>query len=318
MICLNCGHEMQESARFCARCGAPQTGTPARELTAARTTRIFGSPYVRALRRYWWLLLVGAGVAFIAAVAAVYRIDFGSVPPALEKRAQVSYTSSARLLVTSAEAPYFRTTVPRETEGSPDETGATETTTFMSAPDIGTLINHANLYPVLIESDEVDQIRQEQAGTLPGTVTARAIYAINSPSRFEISQVPVVEVFATSGTYGGAVKLAQATVRAFTTYVDRIQDEAKLEDEQRTVLQEIARPQTAVESGGSSLSLPLMLFVLISAAFAGLALLLDRLFPLGLLSSRRLRAFAGPDGEVATVEPSAEPELETRRSRAKV
>lgn len=316
MPCLNCGQEIHENARFCARCGAPQTGSPDRELSAARAARVFGNPYVRALRRFWWLLLVGVGVALIAAVASVYRIDL--VPPGLEKRAQVTYTASARLLVTSAEAPYFRTTVPRVTEAPAADGEEPSATTFISAPDIGTLITTANLYPILIASDEVQRLRQEMAGPLPGTITTRAIYEVNSPSRFELSQVPVVEVFGHSNTYAGAVNLAQATVDAFKTYVERTQDEAGLRRDERILLQQIQRPAGAVPSGGASLSLPLMLFVVVSAAFMALAILLDRLFPFGLLPSRRWRSVPSTQDEIGTEDPGPEPELETRRSRAQV
>jgi hypothetical protein len=271
---------------------------------------------VRALRRYWWLLLLGVGVATIAAVAAVYRIDFGSVPPTLEKRAQVTYTASARLLVTSAEAPYFRTTVPRTTEGGTSDGTATDATTFRSAPDLGTLISTANLYPVLIESDEVQRIRQEMAGLLPGSVTARAIYAVSSANRFELSQVPVVEIYASAGTYSGAVDLAQATVEAFKTYVDRNQDAANLQGGERILLQDLQRPEDAIASGGSSLSLPLMLFVVVSAAFAALAIILDRLFPARPFAPRRWGSVQLPRRGGGAREPSSEPEVESRRMKA--
>jgi hypothetical protein len=319
MHCLNCGHEIEANARFCARCGAPQTGASPHELPAARSPRLLGNPYVRALKRFWWVVVVGLGVALIAAVAAVYRIDLGSVPPSLEKREQVTYTSSARLLVTSAEGPYFRTTVERVSEGPP--TGEEEepsSTTFLTAPDLGTLISTANLYPILVESDEVQSIRQEQAGPLPGTVTSRAIYEVNSPSRFELSQVPVLEIYGSSDTYGGAVKLTEATVAAFQTYLDRTQDKANLRRDERILLEQIQRPTGAVASGGASLSLPFMLFVVISAAFAGLTILLDRLFPFGLLPARRWRAAPEPAGGADLGEAGAEPERRARRSKAQV
>jgi zinc ribbon protein len=319
MHCLNCGHEIEANARFCAGCGAPQTGASPYELPAARSPRLPGNPYVRALKRFWWVIVLGLGVALIAAVAAVYRIDLGSVPPSLEKREQVTYTASARLLVTSAEAPYYRTTVERVSEGPP--TGEEEepsSTTFLTAPDLGTLISTANLYPILVESDEVQSIRQEAAGPLPGTVTSRAIYEVNSPSRFELSQVPVLEIYGSSDTYGGAVKLTEATVAAFQTYLDRTQDKANLRQNERILLEQIQRPTGAVASGGASLSLPLMLFVVISAAFVGLTILLDRLFPFGLLPARRWRVAPEPAGGAELGEDGAEPERRARRSKAQV
>jgi RNA polymerase subunit RPABC4/transcription elongation factor Spt4 len=314
MSCLNCGHEIHEDARFCARCGAPQAGARDRGLAIVKTPLLSGNQYVRALRRFWWVLVLGLGIAAIAAIAAVYRIDFFSVPPSLEKRAQITYTSSARLLVTSAEAPYYRTTVTREISGEGDAT----TQEFAGAPDIGTLISAANLYPILIESDEVQELRQEMSGPLPGSVTTRAIYEVNSPSRFELSQVPVVEVFGFADTYAGAVEITQATVDAFMVYVDRTQDEAGLRRQERIFLEMIQRPEDAIASGGSSLSLPLMLFVVIAAAFFALAILLDRLFPLGFGLPRRWRPASQRADETGIGEPSSEPEPQTRRSKAQV
>ncbi|MGH3024513.1 MAG: zinc ribbon domain-containing protein [Gaiellaceae bacterium] len=315
MSCLNCGHEIHEGARFCARCGAPQTGPRDGGVAVAKSPLLSGNQYVRALRRFWWLLLLGLGIAAIAAIAAVYRIDFGSVPPSLEKRDQVTYTAVARLLVTSAEAPYFRTTVTTESPGEEGEPAIPEPA---GAPDLGTLISSANLYPILIESDEVRQLRQEMSGPLPGTITTRAIYEVNSPSRFELSQVPVVEVYGHSDTYAGAVNLTQATVEAFQVYVDETQDEAGLRRQERILLQEIQRPDSAISSGGGSLSLPLMLFVVVAGAFVALAILLDRIFPFGLALPRRWRTAPEPAEATADLgEEASEPKQARKRKRSK-
>jgi hypothetical protein len=233
--------------------------------------------YVRALRRFWWLLLLGTSIAVVAAIASVYRLDFSSIPPDVQKRAQVTYTASARLLVTSSDAPYFRRTVyarVTNADGSPGEP-----VIATGPPDIGTLISNANLYPLLIESDEVRQLRQEMHGPIPGSITAHAIYAVASPSRFELSQVPVIEVFAISGSYSTAVDLAQSTVDAFKVYVERSQDQADLQPEERILIQQLQRPAGAVASQESSRTLPLMLFVAILAAFVALAVALNRIFP---------------------------------------
>jgi zinc-ribbon domain len=316
MTCFNCGHEIDEDARFCMRCGASQQSRRARWSSA--TGAFSTNNVLDALKSYWWLLLIGVAVAGVAAITSVAKVDFGTMPPGLERRVPFTYTATARLLVTSAETPYFRTTVPRTTE-LPDGTG---TTTFRSAPDIGTLITSANLYPILIESDDVRSLREEMAGPLPGSVTARAIYAVSSASRFELSQVPVVEIYANASTYGGAVRLAGATVNAFTRYIDQVQDASNLEQEERILLKVLTRPDGAVASGGSSLSLPLMLFVLIVGAFAALALVLNRLFPFGIPFGRRLRVerrTARPADEELRTEPSeveGEPQPERSNVRA--
>ena len=315
MSCLNCGHEIPEDARFCGRCGAPQTssrdgGLREGGLAVVKPPLAAGNQYLRALRRFWWLLVLGLGVAAIAAILSVYRVDLSSM--GLEKKAQLTYTASSRLLVTSDEAPYVRHSITRDVAGAD---GSTQE--YTSAPDIGTLISAANLYPILIESDEVAKIRDEMAGPLPGSVTTRAIYEVNSPSRFELSQVPVVEVFGHAGTAGGAVAITQATVEAFRAYVDESQDAAGLRKQERILVQEIQQPAGAAASGGSSASLPLMLFVLIAAAFFALAILLDRLFPGGIRLPLRWRTAPAHAGEAALGEAGAEPEQRARRSKAR-
>jgi hypothetical protein len=316
MSCLNCGHEIPEDARFCARCGAAQTSTRdggLREggLAVVKAPAQTGNQYLHALGRFWWLLVLGVGIAGIAAILAVYRVDFSSM--GLEKKAQLTYTASSRLLVTSDEAPYLRHSITRDVAGAD---GTTQE--YTSAPDIGTLISAANLYPILIESDEVQELREEMAGPLPGSVSTRAIYEVNSPSRFELSQVPVVEVFGSAGTSADAVAITQATVDAFRAYVHQTQNAAGLRRQERILIQEIQQPAGATATGGTSASLPLMLFVLIAAAFFALAILLDRLFPAGIRLPLPWRAAPVPAGEGALGEAGAEPEQLARRSKARV
>lgn len=311
MSCLNCGHEISEDARFCARCGAAQTssrdgGLRDGGLAVLKTPAAAGNQYLRALGRFWWVLVLGLGVAAIAAILAVYRVSFS--PLGLEKKEQVTYTTSSRLLITSAEAPYVRTRVTQE------QTVGGEVQEYSSAPDIGTLITAANLYPVLIESDEVQELRDERAGPLPGVVTTRAIYEVNSPSRFELSQIPVIEVFGHAGSAGDAIAIARETVDAFKVYIRRAQSSAGLSPSERVLVEEIQKPSGAAASGGGSLSLPLMIFVLVAAAFFALAILLDRLFPAGIRMPRStpVPATEPPLGEAA---PAAD--QRPRRSKAR-
>ncbi|HSE82624.1 MAG TPA: zinc ribbon domain-containing protein [Gaiellaceae bacterium] len=318
MSCFNCGHEISQDARFCDCCGAPQSGARDGPLGVLKAPLLASNQYVRALKRFWWLLVLGLGVATIAALMSVYRIDLFSFPPTVEKKAGTTYTAYSRLLVTSDQAPYLRTRVDNEVTG-PDGS----VSVYSNSPDISTLITAANLYPILIASDEVLKLRNEMAGPLPGSITSRAIYEVSSPSRFELSQVPVVEVYGHADTSANAVEITKATVAAFLVYVDELQDDAALSRRDRILIQELQTPEGAVGSGGTSLSLPLMLFLVIAAAFVALAILLDRLFPAGLfpagISLRGLRRGAAapveePErGEAAS---AAEPERHAQtRSR---
>ena len=135
------------------------------------------SSYGPALRRFWWVL---------ASRRSCRRGD--RLPHGLHGRGRQPHEARAarlhrvaRLFVTSGEAPYLRTSVPRYTD-VPIGTGGTQTTErpltqVHDAPDTRTLVAAANVYPLLIESDDVARLRTELFGELPGEVTAQAIFS---------------------------------------------------------------------------------------------------------------------------------------------
>lgn len=232
------------------------------------------SPYLRALLRFWWVVVFGVLIAAVVAVLAVYRVDLG-VPPTLHARSLPTYSTGARVLVTSPEKPYFRTSVERELTTVAGEEGG-EAPVVNTAPDTGTLINAANLYPLLIESDQVAQIRLDRLGHVPGVVTAATVYAINRPGRFEPSRIPVIEIIALSNSPGNAARLAQGTVEAFQRWIRQQQQASDVKPEQRILIEQIQAPRGVIKTGGTSLSMPVLAAFAIMLAFAGLALLLDR------------------------------------------
>jgi hypothetical protein len=237
------------------------------------------NPYLRAARRFWWVLAFGLSLACLAAVMAVYRVELG-VPPTLTARERPTYTAGSRVLVTSGERPYFRVTVDKLVEapasGEGDEPGEI---LVNAAPDTNTLINAANLYPLLIESDQVATVRRELLGPIPGFVTAQAVFAINTPGRFEPSRVPVIQILANSDTPEAASRLATGTVEAFRTWIMRQQQGANIKQRERILIQQIQGPRDVVATGGTSLSMPVLAAFAILLAFGGLTLLLDRMFP---------------------------------------
>ena len=89
----------------------------ARARSRARTARAARRPdatgatasvagYAQALRRFWWVLAIGALFALLAALSARFTISV--FPPGLDEKEEVSYTAESRLLVTSADNPHFR------------------------------------------------------------------------------------------------------------------------------------------------------------------------------------------------------------------
>ncbi len=232
--------------------------------------------YLPVFRRYWWVIAIGVVVAVIGALASVY--DLRSFEPRSEKE----YSATARLLVTGANAAYFRTAVTDVSEfqrdGSTASADGTNTTVTSSrTPDISAYVRAANLYPILIESDQVQAFRDKLFGPPDGYVTANAMYQVATPGRFRLSEIPVVQIFGFSGTDEGARTIAQNTALAFMRWITNQQKAAGVPAETRILVREIQQPGEAAVSGGTPLALPLMIFAGILLAFGALAVLIDRI-----------------------------------------
>lgn len=286
--CPNCGHSIRDDDRFCASCGAPAQGDgrrqPVLNASEERPRRLTGgsaslSPYVRALRRFWWVLVVGAGVALIVAVSSLYRIELA--PPGLVEKTQITYTSSSRLLVTSQENSHLRyqTSIfadpPRRQDQAEED--ADPIVVNVVPPDVNTLVRAANLYPILIESDQVAEFRNQEYGPLEGSVTATGIYSVTAGNRVELSEIPVIQLVATASTAEGAVEIADKTAKAFIGWMRREQNADNLPPQDRILVQQLDTPAGAIPSEGASRTMPLLIFCVVFGAFCVLAVLLDRL-----------------------------------------
>jgi hypothetical protein len=228
--------------------------------------------YARALTRFWWVVVLGICLAVLG-MLFVYR------------SAQTSYVAVARLLVTSQAAPYLATNVEDITEvaGTTRRNSDIERTAVplvtRSAPDVNTLVRAANMYPFLIESDLVQSHRNKMFGPLPGEVSARALYAILTPVRFDPSEIPIIEIAGEAGRSAQAVRVTQATSDAFINWMQVEQRKAGIRFKDRVVVQVIKRPVEAVPLGGAAMSLLVFIGAAVLVAFVALAIVLDRTFP---------------------------------------
>jgi hypothetical protein len=235
-----------------------------------------GSPVGAALRRFWWLLVVGGVVGLVVAVSMVYKI------PSFEQRDGRTYTAQSRLFVTSPEGQYIRLSVPREVEtggaGRGDASGGGPAVTQVP-PNVQPLLAAANLYPLIIVSDDVTRLRMKMYGQLPGRVTANAYSAVSTPQRYSPAQIPVIDIFATSGSPKQAITLANATADAFGRWVRIEQNRAGLKPAERILIRELQVPQVAIPSPGPSWGIPMLVAIALVAAFGFLAVVLDQLYP---------------------------------------
>lgn len=230
-----------------------------------------------ALARFWWLVVVGVVVGVVVAVSIVYDV------PSFTPREQPVYTADARLFVTSSEGQYVRISVPRAiddtSEGITGRGGGGGPIVVEDLPNVQPLLAAANVYPLLIESDEVARLREEMFGPLPGDVIANAYSAVSTPQRYSPAQIPVIDIFATATTTKQATTLAGATAEAFTRWIRLEQDRAGVDPEARILIQQLRAPVDAFPSGGPSYGIPILAALAIMAAFGMIAVVLDQLFP---------------------------------------
>jgi hypothetical protein len=249
--------------------------------------------YLAALRRFWWLAAVGVVAGGLAAFLMVYSLQLS--PLKLAHRAKPTYAASTLLLVNSAANPYLRTavstaapatTTPRTGKRTAASLTPAARAATTHAPDTQTLVSAANLFPLLIQSDQISNRREKLFGKLDGTVTAKAIYSFVTPSRFKPSSFPVIQVTAAAAGPKAAKKLAQETTLAFTSWLVANQRASHVPRSERILVQELQAPSHATVTGRAKKSLPLAIGALVLAAFLGLAILLDRLIPPAQTSER--------------------------------
>lgn len=220
-------------------------------------------------------------LAVVVALATIYRI------PSFERRDAPTYTATARLLVTGSDAPYIRTSVTRTQELQRDEparparagqSSAGDTTIVQTGPpDVTAYVRAANLFPLLVESDQIRAERERLFGPTEGKVTARAIYAVSTPSRYTLSEVPVIQVFGEALTPPKAIKLTQDTADAFVSWMTGQQKKAGIPPRARILVQELQRPRQAIASPTASPMLMPIAFLGVAFVFGLLAVVVDRL-----------------------------------------
>ncbi len=301
--CPNCGQATRDDDRFCPSCGQPtdpRRGTAsivvedrsrraqAGAVAATASVNVLG--YLRALHRFWWVVAIGLAVALVAALSA--RFTIGLFPPSLEERDAVSYTAESRLLITSSDNPHFRSKetvqvpAPASSDGgtadeSQDQSadGEPNTVPLSSAPDLNTIVRNANTYPYIIESDRVADYRLREFGELPGSVSALGATSVVTANRVELSEIPIIRLVAVAGSPDDAVALADKTGKAFIGWLEDFQVDNQIPKTDRIVAQQLTVPRGALASAGPSTALPLLVFVVVFAAFCVLAVLLDRFMP---------------------------------------
>ena len=216
------------------------------------------SPTLHALVRFWWIVAAGLVAAVLVAGALAAQ-----QPSPL-------YTATENVLVTSPSAPYLRT-VPAATKAKPAATSTVQT-------DTQALVNAANLYPLLIQSEAVAKLREKLYGPARGTLAVSALASsTNTYGVYHPSPLPVITVKASAHRPAAAQKLAVDTVEAFDVWIVNRQKASGIPEAQRISVDRLGVKMRS--TGGTSYGLPLFAGFIVLLGFCGLAVVADRLRP---------------------------------------
>jgi hypothetical protein len=226
------------------------------------------------------VIALGVVVGAALALTSAYRVDLGSFPPKLTERESPTYSAGTQLEVTSPVEPYYRSAIDRPiVTPQTDEEDEPPNLVEEEEPGVQTLVLAANYYPHVIEGDEVKALRERLYGKIDGEVQASAIGATITPNRQEPGRLPFIQVVVTSDSPQNALKLAQSTADAFIRFVRLQQERRNIRPAQRLIVKQLRKPAQTFEVGGTSMNLPILIFIALTAVAVALAYLLDRIFP---------------------------------------
>jgi hypothetical protein len=227
--------------------------------------------YSTAFLRFWWVLLLGVVAGVVAAGAVV------------KHHKATTYSASSQLLVDSAQHPFLRSALgagaSAPTSKSSSAKSASGAGLLSPSGDAQVLVNAANFYPMLIQSDVVKTYREKHFGVIPGTVKAKAIGATQGINRYVPSIFPIIEIDTTAPSAADAVNLASVAAKSFEQWLTQQQVGKEIPDRQRISVLPIVTPTGASAQNHHHYSLAIIAGCAAFALFLGLAVMLDRLVP---------------------------------------
>ena len=244
----------------------------------------------RAVWRFGWLIVIGACIAALVPMLMLYKPKWPPTP-----RTRPTYVAKMQVLVDSPTGPFLRTQP--KVVGQSQARNVTPSSTNPVVPSVSdtkSLVDAANLFPLLVTSDEVAAIREKKFGVIRGQVAAKALFASQGVNRYRPGSVPVMEITAVARRPNPAVRLATGTATAFETWLANRQEQSNIPPNQRIVLRPIQAP-TVAKTGTAGMGLPILVGLAILGAFMGLAIALDRARP----RTKESRRAPRPVGEVS-------------------
>jgi hypothetical protein len=222
--------------------------------------------YFQVIWRFRYLVLGGIVLAVSLTLLSLFRVSSNGV----SFRQQNTWQATETVLLTQRGFPWGRTVFPYS-----QSTAAGQQVYTTPFADPGRFSSLAVLYAALANSDAV-HAQVKKGGPLGGIYVARVVVDRSLPSTATLPLV-AIDGFATSEA--GAISVARRATSAFTAYITRSQDEAKIAPRLRILTQATSVPNKAILARGRRLTVPIVVFMTVLIATIGLAFILENLRP---------------------------------------
>ena len=229
----------------------------------------------RTLWRFRVIAILGFGLAVLLTFLTVARVSFASGTPSVSYRQDERWTAATTLFITHEGFALGRALF-TDRDLVPVQSGNPDSGLVPRYADPGRFASYAVLYARLATSDTVRR-RMLRDGPLNGDVSAAPVTAAENPTNI----LPMLEILGSSTSVDAAVALARRSSRALIEYIEAQQEEARIPQDKRVVVDVINQPRGAVLAEGRHLTRPAFVFVAVMMMVVGLIFVLENMRPRG-------------------------------------
>ena len=228
----------------------------------------------RAVWRFKWIVIFGLAIACALAFISTVRV---SKDGKLSYRQSEKWASYAQIFVTQRGFPWGQLRPSAST-------------------DSGRFVSLALLYSSFTNSDPVKQLMKKMGPPIVGQVESAAVLTSAGSS----DALPIISIAGMAATKEDSLNLTGRAATALVTYIRSQQAVNKISDDDRVLVQVIARPGRATLLTGRSKTVPITVFMAAMTLVLAMVLVLENLRP-------RVRAVERPavDGSLARTKLSA-------------
>jgi hypothetical protein len=214
--------------------------------------------------RVWWRWRVLLGAGLILAVVVAILVTFKPTFVGVQWRSDPVYTSTSRLFVTQPGFPWGRATLPGAAPGGIEDPNVKGES--FATPD--RFSNLALVYSYIAQSDLIRRLISPEPLTDQITVSTPAVPGSSDP-------LPLLEITANAQDPRDAQTLNKGAIEALKGYLNRELDNNEVDAQDRIVLEVLNPPEKGELTGGRSLTLSAVAFILVMIATLVLVYVLE-------------------------------------------